>query len=191
MAKRKVPANLLQLARSGELKRANTKKGTLKRRAVNAVEYERRQAKAQAEGFKGYGQKRYRTERAKKLGLPPPEPPRRARIIEREELTAYQQRQREAETLGWPSARTRDMAWVYVTQSDFWTYYQAYIEASPYDADEVVKAAWYAFRTESDDEYGTDSWHYYLFVVVLGYLTHEQWIAHYPHGYRFDLEARA
>jgi hypothetical protein len=126
------------------------------------AEYARRVARAKAEGYRSYGQKRVVRHRAKAQGLPPPPPPNAPR--RRQERYARGLRlRREA-----PIARLLH-------------YYANYIDD---DNREAVVEAMLHMVQEGDEDYGPDSWHYRLFVELLNYMDANEWEGHYPTGVR-------
>lgn len=97
----------------------------------------------------------------------------------------YARRQERARERGWGSYSQQRYASGVVKSSDTWRYYSEndYISDDPRTRDEIVKAM-YMMHKESDKNYGVNSWHYYLFVDLLGYMTAEEWADHYPTGVR-------
>lgn len=93
----------------------------------------------------------------------------------------YARRQAKARSLGYRGYAERRRAHERLNDSFIAEYYDEFIDDD--NREEVAKAV-YMMAKEGPTEYGLDSWHKYLFVDVLEYMTLEKWLEHYPNGER-------
>jgi hypothetical protein len=99
----------------------------------------------------------------------------------------YAQRNAKARSLGWRNYAERRRAYRQVLPSEPYHYYRRQVDDGVRlgrgTEDEIVKAFW-MLRFEDENGYGPDSWHRYLFVDLLGYISDDEWRRRYPNGVR-------
>lgn len=103
--------------------------------------------------------------------------------------TPYKERTEKAQREGWASYNQKRRAYEKVRGSRTEQYYidTGFLDpTNKAQYDEAIKSL-YEMRFEGDNDYTVDSWHYHLFVEVLHYYTHDEWLDAYPTGIRYGL----